>query len=96
MFVNPQILSQSKETCEAPEACLSVPGVDGRVVRPKDVVVSAMNMDGEVNRFELDGLLARCFLHENDHLNGILFIDRLSAAKKQSIKSKLRRLGGPE
>jgi peptide deformylase len=96
VFVNPKIVSQSKETNEAYEACLSVPGISGKVTRPTAVSVTAMNLDGEVLPFELDGLLARCFLHEYDHLDGVLFIDRLSVAKKQSIKSKLKRLGGPE
>lgn len=96
IFVNPEIVSKSKATFAATEMCLSVPGIAGKVVRPREITVKSMNMDGEVNEFNLDGLLARCFLHEYDHLEGMLFIDRLSAAKKQSIKKKLRDLGGPE
>jgi peptide deformylase len=96
IFLNPEIIKTSKSTFAAHEACLSVPGIAGKVIRPKEVTIDAMNMDGEVNRFELDGLLARCFLHENDHLDGILFIDRFSSAKKQLVKNKLKRLGGPE
>lgn len=96
VFVNPKIVSRSEQTNEAFEACLSVPGISGKVVRPRTVSVTAMNLDGQEQSFELDGLLARCFLHEYDHLDGVLFIDRLSVAKKQSIKSKLKRLGGPE
>ncbi|MGD9725941.1 MAG: peptide deformylase [Nitrospira sp.] len=96
LFANPEVIERSKATNEAMEACLSVPGISGKVVRPKEIKIRCMNMDGEINEFELDGMLARCFLHEYDHLDGVLFIDRLSAAKKQSIKSKLRRLGGPE
>ena len=96
IFLNPQIESQSKKTFAAFEACLSVPGISGKVVRSREVVITAMNMDGALNRFELDGMLARCFLHEYDHLDGVLYIDRLSPAKKQAIKTKLKKLGGPE
>jgi len=96
IFLNPVIESTSKKTFAASEACLSIPGISGKVERPREIVITAMNMDGELNRFELDGLLARCFLHEYDHLDGRLFIDRLSPAKKAAIQNKLKRLGGPE
>jgi len=92
IFLNPTIEHKSKATFAAQEACLSVPDISGKVVRPREVVINAMNLDGELNQFELDGLLARCFLHEYDHLDGILFIDRVSAAKKLSIKKKLQKL----
>lgn len=96
IFVNPKILKMSKNTFAAHEMCLSVPGVSGKVVRPREITVECMNFDGDTNEFQLDGLLARCFLHEYDHLDGVLFIDRLSPARKLSIKKHLKRLGGPE
>jgi peptide deformylase len=96
IFLNPEIVSTSKATFAASEMCLSVPGISGKVVRPRSVVIKAMNLDGELNKFEMDGMLARCFLHEYDHLDGILFIDKLSTAKKLSIRNKLKKLGGPE
>jgi peptide deformylase len=96
IFLNPEIKSVSKATFAASEMCLSVPGISGKVVRPREAVITSMNFDGELNEFTLDGLLARCFLHEYDHLDGKLFIDKLSPAKKLSIRKKLRRLGGPE
>lgn len=96
IFVNPKIKSVSKATFSAGEMCLSVPGISGKVERPREVTISSMNFDGELNEFTLDGLLARCFLHEDHHLQGILFIDKLSPAKKLSIRKKLKRLGGPE
>jgi len=92
IFLNPEIVSSSKATFSAKEACLSVPGVSGKVVRPRSVTLTAMNFDGAVNEFTLDGMLARCFLHEYDHLDGKLYIDRLSAAGKLSIKGKLKKL----
>lgn len=96
VFVNPKIVTRSVEESEAYEACLSVPGLSGKVKRPKAVSLTAMNLDGEERPFALDGLLARCFLHEYDHLMGTLYIDRLSPAKKLAIRGKLRKLGGPE
>ena len=96
IFLNPMIKKESKATFAAHEMCLSVPGIAGKVIRPREVTITAVNLDGELNQFELDGMLARCFLHEYDHLNGTLFIDRLSPAKKLSIRRKLRQLGGPE
>jgi peptide deformylase len=96
IFLNPKIVSSSKATFSATEMCLSVPGISGKVERPREVTITSMNFDGELNEFTLDGLLGRCFLHEFDHLHGKLFIDRLSPAKKLSIKKKLKLLGGPE
>jgi len=96
VFLNPKIVSTSKATFTASEMCLSVPGISGKIERPREATITSMNFDGELNEFKLDGLLARCFLHEYDHLEGVLFIDRLSSAKKLSIKKKLKRLGGPE
>lgn len=96
IFLNPKIVSTSKASFAASEMCLSVPGISGKVVRPREVVITSMNFDGELNEFSLNGLLARCFLHEYDHLLGTLFIDKLSPAKKLSIRNKLKRLGGPE
>ncbi len=92
IFLNPEIIERSKSTNEAYEACLSVPGISGKVVRPREIKIRCMNTDGETNEFSLDGLPARCFLHEYDHLMGTLFIDRLSPARKHAIKGKLRRL----
>ena len=96
IFMNPEVVTQSKAKFAAQEMCLSVPGISGKVVRPREVSITAMNMDGDLNEFKLDGLLARCFLHELDHLNGRLFIDLLSLAKKRTIQRRLRALGGLE
>jgi len=96
IFVNPKVTKESKAKFAAQEMCLSIPRVTGKVIRSREITATCMNFDGDVNEFHLDGLLARCFLHEYDHLQGILFVDRLSAAKKLTIKKKLRELGGPE
>ena len=85
-LVNPEIISSSKETECACEGCLSLPGVEGEVTRPKKVLLKAQLISGEQVMLECDGLLARCLQHEIDHLNGILFIDRASEEDRQVAK----------
>lgn len=79
IFINPRLLSLSKEkqTDEEEEGCLSVRGVFALISRAQSVVLEAQNEKGEKFRVRAEGLLARVFQHETDHLNGILFIDRL-------------------
>jgi peptide deformylase len=77
-FVNP-VLSRRKGLAEAEEGCLSLPGLYGYVKRPEQVVLDAFTLDGKPVHLELDGLFARVVQHETDHLDGRLFIDRLSA-----------------
>ena len=77
VFINPKILETSGEDLET-EGCLSLPGKQGEVLRPKKVKVKAFNIKGEEFTLEAEGLLARAICHENDHLDGVLFIDHLS------------------
>ena len=74
-FINPEILESGEEEVFT-EGCLSVPGLVGDVNRPTHVKIRAMNRDGEYFEMELDGLAAVAFCHENDHLDGILYIDK--------------------
>ena len=77
VFINPEIIKTSAENSEYEEGCLSLPGVSEKIVRPVKISVSAIDENGK--RFvldDVDGLLARIIQHENDHLNGILYIDR--------------------
>jgi len=91
VFMNPQLrLGSAKETGE--EGCLSFPGLRGDIRRSESITVTFMNLKGETETWETDGLLARAFQHEIDHLNGVLFIDRMSAAAKVGLKRKLNRL----
>ena len=76
-MVNPKILTQSEETEIAEEGCLSLPGVYGKVERAKNIMVEFYNLDGARQEMTLNGLDARVVLHENDHIDGILFIDKL-------------------
>ncbi len=74
-FINPEILESEGEQ-EFTEGCLSVPGYIGEVIRPTHIRVRAMNRDNEMFEMELDGLGAVAFCHENDHLDGILYVDK--------------------
>ncbi|WP_058485311.1 peptide deformylase [Defluviitalea phaphyphila] len=75
-LINPEIIEEDGEQI-GPEGCLSVPGITGEVKRPNKVKVKALNRNGEEFVLEGEGLLARAFCHEIDHLNGILFTDNV-------------------
>ena len=91
VLINPQI-DLGAETEKGTEGCLSFPEITGEIVRAKSITVRAQNLDGEPIEIEMTGFLARAVQHEVDHLNGILFIDRMSTAAKISLSSKLKRL----
>ncbi len=91
IFLNPKIeLGRDKESDE--EGCLSFPRLRGDIRRSLEVKVTFETLEGETQVWETDGLLARAFQHEIDHLNGVLFIDRMSATAKVTLKRKLARL----
>jgi len=91
VFINPQ-LEFGKDHEFATEGCLSIDGIRAEVRRPADVRATLPQLDGSVLVVETDGLLARALQHEIDHLNGILFTDRLNAASKVTLKNRLKRL----
>jgi len=84
-LVNPEIVAR-RGMIDGTEGCLSVPGVEGVVARPEFVTVKGLNELGDPVKFEAGGLLARALQHEIDHLDGVLFIDRLSAAAATTTK----------
>ena len=89
-LINPEILSKSKETfISEKEGCLSVVDYRADVRRHAGVTVRAMNIDGEILEFEAHGLMSVIMQHEIDHLDGILFIDRISALKRAMYTKKL-------
>jgi len=91
VFMNPKLeLSGPKETSE--EGCLSFPRLRADIRRSSCIKVSFMDLNGSTVTVETDGLLARAFQHEIDHLNGVLFIDRMSSVAKVGLKRKLARL----
>jgi peptide deformylase len=88
--INPQIV-ETKGKVLNEEGCLSFPGVYFEVERPEVVTVSAIDIDGKEFTFEVNGLAARCVLHETDHINGKLFIEFLSPLKRDLLKRKIKK-----
>lgn len=91
VFINPEITVLEGDAVETQEGCLSVPGVYDRVERVDHVRVRALDRQGEPFEMVATGLLAVCLQHEQDHLNGKLFVDYLSSLKRNRIKKKLDR-----
>jgi len=91
-LINPEILFLSDDTETSEEGCLSIPGFYENISRPKNIKVSTLNYNGELTEFEADGLLSTCIQHEIDHLNGKLFVDHISALKRNRIEKKLTKL----
>jgi peptide deformylase len=89
VLINPEVLARSEELATREEGCLSLPGQYADVTRPARVTVRHTDVDGVRRQIEADGLLAACLQHEIDHLDGVLFVDHLSALKRNMI---LRRL----
>lgn len=90
-FINPELELLPPEEAEN-EGCLSIQGIQGKVKRLSIVKAKLPQLDGSVIELESDGLLARAIQHETDHLNGILYTDRLSSVGKARISSSLKRL----
>lgn len=87
VLVNPRIVEATGTQREV-EGCLSIPGLEEVVERKERVVVEGLDRDGEPIRVEADGLLSRCLQHEQDHLEGVLFIDRVSPLKRRMLLKK--------
>lgn len=88
-LVNPELAWRSSERGVAEEGCLSLPGQYADVTRPLAIKVRFQDEQGVAQELEADGLLARCVQHEIDHLDGILFVDHLTALKRNMIMRKL-------
>ena len=88
-FINPEIVEESEEQISYEEGCLSVPGIHENVKRPKKVLVNYLDEDFKEHEEWFDGFPARVIQHENDHLDGKMFIDHLGPLRKQMLKSKL-------
>jgi peptide deformylase len=91
-LINPVIIETSAESERGEEGCLSIPGLREMVERSSRIVVEGLGRDGEPVRIEADGLLARILQHEVDHLDGVLFIDRVSPLKRRILLQKWRKL----
>ena len=90
-FINPSFVERDGMQLEE-EGCLSAPGFNATVARPSRAVLKGLDRNGEEQTVEATGLLARCFQHEMDHLEGTLFVDRLRGLQKDLILRKVRKL----
>jgi len=90
-FINPEFVERDGMQLEE-EGCLSVPGFNATVVRPSRVVIKGLDRDGREHQREGVALLARAFQHEMDHLDGMLFVDRLRGIKRDLIVRRIRKL----
>ncbi len=91
VFINPE-LKPYGETVKREEGCLSVPGIYETLSRPSRVTVKARDVRGNSFTLDVGGLAARLMLHEVDHLDGVLFVDRLSPIKRKLLRGRLRKL----
>jgi peptide deformylase len=89
VLINPEVVARSEGLATREEGCLSLPGQYADVTRPARVTIRYTNVEGAKCQVDADGLLAACMQHEIDHLDGVLFVDHLSALKRNMI---LRRL----
>ena len=94
VFINPSIIETSEKTAKCEEGCLSVPGAWAVVERPETVKVQAWNEKGRPFTIEAGGIVARVIQHEYDHLEGVLFIDRISEIKRKKILDKIAKKAG--
>lgn len=90
VWLNPRIVASDRMVTPYSEGCLSLPGITGDVHRPEAVTMEAMTPDGETVRLEAGGLLARCWQHEIDHLDGVLILDRMTQGSRFKNRSKVR------
>ena len=90
-FFNPEFVERDGMQLEE-EGCLSVPGFNATVARPARIILKGLDRQGDEQTVEATGLLARCFQHEMDHLDGALFVDRLRGLQKDLIARKIKKL----
>jgi len=92
VLINPVFQSLSKDKDIDKEGCLSLPGIEAKVKRARHVILKAQDLSGHTVEYAAEGLLARAFQHECDHLDGILFIDKIGAAQRFALRHELARL----
>lgn len=92
IYINPKISNPSSEVVSYNEGCLSIPGIYESVSRPYEITVEYMDLDGKIHKEVAINWRARVIMHENDHLNGVLFIDRIDPNLKKKIEGALREL----
>ena len=95
-LINPEIVWASRDTEKSPEGCLSNPGLEEVIKRSSAIRVEAVGIDGGQMELEADGLFARVLQHEIDHIDGILFVDRVSALKRRILMKKWKKIQSEE
>ncbi len=91
-LVNPIIIASADELDRGEEGCLSIPGLKDIVERPAGIILEALDADGKAVRLEAEGLLARVLQHEIDHLDGVLFVDRVSPLKRKLLLKRWQKV----
>ena len=89
VFINPEIIEETGKECFFNEGCLSIPGIREEVKRKKSITIKFQDLNGKFIKESFSGIVARVIQHEYDHIEGILFTDKLSYLKKKTIKRKL-------
>jgi len=92
IFINPEIIDRNNEFIKYREGCLSLPGIFEEVNRPEMILVRYQDMSFNMHEEELDRIRARIFQHELDHLNGILFIDKINLIQRKLLTGKLKKI----
>ena len=92
IFINPQIICTSEAECTMEEGCLSIPKIYEKVSRPKEITLQYTDISGKKQLLTASGLLARVIQHENDHLNGVLFLDRVDDVKREKAIAKFEKI----
>ena len=92
VFINPKITAHDDEEVKFEEGCLSIPGVRGKVKRPDEITIHYLDENFEPQELTVDGIVSRIIQHEYDHIEGILFTEKLPYMKKQLIQSKLKNI----
>lgn len=92
VFINPQLSEPSSESWAVQEACLSIPTIRSLVERPRQITIEYTMLDGSRTKKRVSNWESRVIMHENDHLNGVLFIDRISQKEKEKLKAHLVKL----
>ena len=92
VLINPRILQAAGDHWTREEGCLSFPDISGKITRPWTITLQYQDLTGETHKRTVHGMLARVIQHEIDHLNGVLFIDRMSHVKRLALKGRLKRL----
>ena len=91
-FINPTMIEESGENSNYSEGCLSIPGIDENVVRKSQIKINYLDEEFKPHEEVYNGLIARVIQHEYDHIDGVLFIDKISSIKKKLIKNKLKKI----